>query len=166
MQAEEIDRQRTQRQLDREIQINIQTCRQIGGGKRRTKTLSNWIWSTQGWSHLAYHSRDHITTPSTLFLLLLKQELLQLKQKLWSHMLLGCCNQLLLLVLNIWIDRQIDRQIDRKKDNSPYGPLNCRGNRILALPPALKGRQGSEMVDICALHPWARAQSQPSRGKK
>ena len=53
-----------------------------------------------------------------------------------------------------------------RREVSPYGPLNSRGNRILALPPARKGRQGSDMVDMCAPHPWARAQSQPSRGKK
>ena len=45
-------------------------------------------------------------------------------------------------------------------------PLNCRGNRILALPPARKGRQGRNMTDKCALHPWVKAQSQPSTGVK
>ena len=45
-------------------------------------------------------------------------------------------------------------------------PPGCRGNNILALPPARKGRHGSDLVDKCALHPWARAQNQPSKGKK
>ena len=45
-------------------------------------------------------------------------------------------------------------------------PPDCRGNRILALPPARKGKQGSDMVDKCAPRPWARAQSQPPRGEK
>ena len=47
------------------------------------------------------------------------------------------------------------------KRNSPYGPLYCRGSRILALPPA---RKGSDMVDKCA--PRARAQNQPSTSEK
>ena len=45
-------------------------------------------------------------------------------------------------------------------------PQDCRGNRILALPPARKRRQGNGMVDTCALHPWARAQNWPSKGEK
>ena len=45
-------------------------------------------------------------------------------------------------------------------------PLDCRGNRILALPPARKGRQGSDMVNKCAPHPWARAQNRSSKGEK
>ena len=45
-------------------------------------------------------------------------------------------------------------------------PRDCRGNRILALPPACKGRQGSAMVGNCSPHPWARAQNQPSKGEK
>ena len=49
---------------------------------------------------------------------------------------------------------------------SPYGPLNCRGIRILALPPARKGRQGRNMTDKCAPHPGGKAQNRPSKGKK
>jgi hypothetical protein len=45
-------------------------------------------------------------------------------------------------------------------------PPDCRGSRILALPPAHKGRQGRNMTDKCAPHPWARAQNRPSKGKK
>ena len=44
-------------------------------------------------------------------------------------------------------------------------PLDCRGNRILALPPARKGRQGCDMTDKCAPHPWAKAQSRSSNGR-
>ena len=42
----------------------------------------------------------------------------------------------------------------------------CRKNRILALPPAHKGRQGMNMTDKCALHPWEKAQNRPSKGEK
>ena len=45
---------------------------------------------------------------------------------------------------------------------SPY----FRGNRILAMPPARKGRQGRDMVDKCAPHPWARAQNRPPTCEK
>jgi len=46
------------------------------------------------------------------------------------------------------------------------GPLDYRGNRILVLPPARKGRQGRDMTDICALHPSVKAQNRPSNGEK
>jgi len=49
---------------------------------------------------------------------------------------------------------------------APACPSDCRGNRVLALPPARKGRQGSDTIDICAPHPWARAQSRPLYGRK
>ena len=42
-------------------------------------------------------------------------------------------------------------------------PLDCRGSRILAMPPTGKGRQGSDMVDKFAPHPWGKAQNRPSK---
>ena len=45
-------------------------------------------------------------------------------------------------------------------------PHDCRGNRILALPPARQGRQGRKMTDKCSPHPWGKAQNRPSKGEK
>ena len=45
-------------------------------------------------------------------------------------------------------------------------PPNCRGDRILALPPARKGRQTRNMTDKCALHTWVKAQNRSSKGKQ
>ena len=46
------------------------------------------------------------------------------------------------------------------------GPLDCRGDRVSALPPTRKGRQGRDMTDKCAPHPWVKAQNRPPKDYK
>jgi hypothetical protein len=53
-----------------------------------------------------------------------------------------------------------------RKKQPPADPTNCRENHVLALPPARKGMQVTETMNICAPNSWAKALSRPFNGRK